>query len=32
MIAAAGHYRYINGFKDDLDMDVLPNWRLISMQ
>lgn len=32
MIASAGHYRYINGFKDDLDMDVLPNWQLISMQ
>ncbi len=28
MIATAGHYRFINGFRDDLDMDVLPNWEL----
>jgi N6-L-threonylcarbamoyladenine synthase len=26
MVAAAGHYRFIQGQKDALDMDVLPNW------
>lgn len=26
MIAAAGYYHYIHGHKDDLDIDVLPNW------
>ena len=26
MIAAAGYYHYILGQKDDLEMDVLPNW------
>jgi N6-L-threonylcarbamoyladenine synthase len=30
MIAAAGHYRYLHGSRDDLDMDVLPNWSLVS--
>jgi N6-L-threonylcarbamoyladenine synthase len=28
MIAAAGHYRYIAGQRDPLNMDVLPNWPL----
>ncbi|MFO7322364.1 MAG: tRNA (adenosine(37)-N6)-threonylcarbamoyltransferase complex transferase subunit TsaD [Chloroflexota bacterium] len=28
MIAAAGYYRYIAGLRDDLDMDVRPNWPL----
>jgi N6-L-threonylcarbamoyladenine synthase len=28
MIAAAGAYRFINGQRDSLDMDVLPNWPL----
>ncbi len=28
MIAAAGYYRFINGHRDGLDMDVLPNWPL----
>jgi len=28
MIAAAGYFRFINGFKDKLDIDVLPNWPL----
>ena len=28
MIAGAGHYRYIAGQRDPLDMDVLPNWPL----
>lgn len=28
MIAAAGHRRYMMGFTDSLDMDVLPNWPL----
>lgn len=26
MIAAAGHHRFINGQRDSLDFDVLPNW------
>jgi len=29
MIATAGYYRFINGFSDDLSMDVLPNWGLV---
>jgi len=28
MIAGAGHYRFVLGYKDSLDMDVLPNWPL----
>jgi len=28
MIAAAGYFRYINGQRDALDMDVRPNWPL----
>ena len=28
MIAAAGYQRFMHGFQDDLDMDVLPNWPL----
>jgi len=28
MIAAAGYSRFINGQRDDLDIDVLPNWPL----
>ena len=28
MIAAAGHFRYISGQRDPLNMDVLPNWPL----
>ncbi|MGV8025460.1 MAG: tRNA (adenosine(37)-N6)-threonylcarbamoyltransferase complex transferase subunit TsaD [Anaerolineaceae bacterium] len=30
MIATAGTYRFTHGFKDDLSMDVLPNWPLVS--
>ena len=26
MIAGAGYYRFIQGQRDALDMDVLPNW------
>jgi N6-L-threonylcarbamoyladenine synthase len=26
MIAGAGHYRFLNGQRDPLDIDVLPNW------
>jgi N6-L-threonylcarbamoyladenine synthase len=29
MIAAAGNFRYLAGQRDALDMDVLPNWRLV---
>lgn len=28
MIAGAGYYRFINGQRDALEMDVLPNWNL----
>lgn len=28
MIAAAGYIRFINGFRDTLDFDALPNWPL----
>lgn len=28
MIAAAGHWRYLAGQRDSLDMDVKPNWKL----
>jgi N6-L-threonylcarbamoyladenine synthase len=28
MVAGAGYYRFQNGQRDDLDMDVLPNWPL----
>jgi len=29
MIATAGYFRFINEFKDKLDIDVLPNWPLV---
>ena len=29
MIAAAAHFRYLAGQRDALDMDALPNWRLV---
>lgn len=29
MIAAAGYFRYTNGQRDSLNMDVIPNWPLI---
>ncbi len=28
MIAAAGYYRYAHGYRDSLELDVLPNWPL----
>jgi len=28
MIATAGYYRFVHGFRDALDMDAFPNWRL----
>jgi N6-L-threonylcarbamoyladenine synthase len=28
MIAAAGHFRYLNGQRDGLGFDVKPNWKL----
>jgi N6-L-threonylcarbamoyladenine synthase len=31
MIATAGYYRFLHGFRDDLSMDVLPNWPLVNM-
>jgi N6-L-threonylcarbamoyladenine synthase len=31
MIASAGYFRYVRGFRDDLDMDVRPTWPLVSM-
>ncbi len=32
MIAGAGYYRFISGQRDNLDMDVLPNWPLSEIQ
>ncbi len=29
MIATAGYFRYVNGVRDSLDLDVLPNWKLV---
>lgn len=29
MIGAAGYFRYVMGYKDSLDMDVLPTWPLL---
>lgn len=29
MIAAAANFRFLNGQRDALDMDVLPNWKLV---
>jgi N6-L-threonylcarbamoyladenine synthase len=31
MIAAAGHFRFLAGQRDDLDLDVLPMWNLTSV-
>ena len=28
MIAAAGHFRFVNGQRDEMDVDALPNWPL----
>jgi len=30
MIAAAGYFRYSLGYRDSLDMDVLPTWPLLA--
>lgn len=30
MVATAGYYRFTHGYRDDLSMDVLPNWSLVS--
>ncbi|MDO9545589.1 MAG: tRNA (adenosine(37)-N6)-threonylcarbamoyltransferase complex transferase subunit TsaD [Pelolinea sp.] len=29
MIAAAGYFRFTNGYRDNLEMDVIPNWPLV---
>lgn len=31
MVAAAGYYRYINAHRDELDIDVLPNWPITEL-
>lgn len=31
MIASAGYFRYIQGYRDDLDLDVRPTWPLTSI-
>jgi N6-L-threonylcarbamoyladenine synthase len=31
MIAGAGYYRFIQGQRDNLDMDVLPNWSIAEL-
>jgi N6-L-threonylcarbamoyladenine synthase len=32
MIASAGYFRFIRGYRDDLDMDVRPMWPLVSIK
>jgi N6-L-threonylcarbamoyladenine synthase len=32
MIASAGYFRYIQGYRDDLDMDIRPMWPLVSIK
>ncbi len=32
MIASAGYFRFIQGYRDDLDLDVRPMWPLVSIQ
>ncbi|NLX10477.1 MAG: tRNA (adenosine(37)-N6)-threonylcarbamoyltransferase complex transferase subunit TsaD [Chloroflexi bacterium] len=32
MIAAAGYFRYVQGFRDDLAMDIRPMWPLLSIK
>ncbi|MBN1966944.1 MAG: tRNA (adenosine(37)-N6)-threonylcarbamoyltransferase complex transferase subunit TsaD [Anaerolineae bacterium] len=32
MIAAAGYFRYLRGYRDGLDMDIRPNWPLVSIK
>ncbi|HML21269.1 MAG TPA: tRNA (adenosine(37)-N6)-threonylcarbamoyltransferase complex transferase subunit TsaD [Aggregatilinea sp.] len=32
MIAAAGYFRYIHGYRDDQTMDILPMWPLVSIK
>jgi N6-L-threonylcarbamoyladenine synthase len=31
MVATAGSYRFVNGQRDSLDIDVLPNWPLLEL-
>jgi N6-L-threonylcarbamoyladenine synthase len=31
MVAGAGYYRYLQGMRDEMDIDVLPNWPLSEM-
>jgi N6-L-threonylcarbamoyladenine synthase len=32
MIASAGHFRFVHGYRDDLDLDVRPMWPLLSIK
>jgi N6-L-threonylcarbamoyladenine synthase len=32
MVAGAGYFRMINGFRDGLDMDVVPNWPISEIE
>lgn len=32
MIASAGYFRYAQGYRDDLDLDIRPMWPLLSIQ
>ncbi len=32
MIASAGYFRYSQGYRDDLDMDIRPMWPLVSIK
>jgi N6-L-threonylcarbamoyladenine synthase len=29
MVASAGYFRHVNGFRDELDMDALPTWHIV---
>jgi N6-L-threonylcarbamoyladenine synthase len=32
MIASAGYFRYVQGYRDELNMDILPMWPLLSIK
>jgi len=32
MIASAGHFRYMHGYRDELDLDIRPMWPLLSIK
>lgn len=32
MIASAGHFRFVHGYRDELDLDIRPMWPLLSIK